>query len=71
MGRSFGQTGLGQSGAHATGAIVDIVAINVDIAIIIHDSGIFSIITGRPQPPPRRRTTKTPEKRLGATRFRT
>jgi len=71
LGRDFGQMGLGQSGAHTAGRIIDVVAIDVDISVIVYVGGIIRIVAKRPQPPPRSRTTKTPDKRHSAMRFRT
>ena len=70
LGQGFGQMGLGQSGANAAGVIVDIVAIDVDIAVIVDIGGIVRIVAGRPKPPPRSRITKTPDKLHIAMRFR-
>jgi hypothetical protein len=43
--------GLGQSGAN-TIIVVDIVTIDIDIAIIVDISGIITIVARRPKPPP-------------------
>ena len=53
--------GLGQSGANATLRPVYIVAIDVEVAVGVDIGGIIGIVAGRPQPPPRSRTTGTPE----------
>ena len=64
LGQGFGQMGLGQSGANTATHGADIVAIDVEIAIIVDIGGIVTIVARRPQPPPR--TTKTPDKRHSA-----
>ena len=60
LGQGFGHMGLGQSGANSAVVVVDIVAIDVDIAVIVDIGGIIAIIAGRPQPPPRRRYNQNP-----------
>ena len=54
---------LGQGGPNTTVVVVDVVAIDVDVAVVVDIGGIVAIVAGRPQPPPRSRTTKTPDKR--------
>ena len=56
--------GLRQSRPDATTIIVDIVAVDVDTAVIVDIGGVVAIIAGRPQPPPRSRITKTPDNAL-------
>ncbi|MCL1997962.1 MAG: hypothetical protein FWG65_04260 [Turicibacter sp.] len=53
---------LGQSGANSA-TRRDIVAIHVDIAVLVDIGGIVRVVARRPQPPPRSRSTKSPNKR--------
>jgi len=41
-----------QSRANTTSLIIDIVAIEVDIAVIVDIRGVILIVAGRPKPPP-------------------
>ena len=41
-----------QCGANGIIIVVDIVAVLVDVAVIVHIGGIILIVAGRPQPPP-------------------
>ena len=53
----------GQSGANTAGVIVDIVTIDVDIAVIVDIGGIVTVVAGRPKPPPRSPYNQNPRKR--------
>jgi hypothetical protein len=45
---------MGSCGANRTIFIVYIVAVRIDVAIIVHVGCIVIIVTGGPEPPPRR-----------------
>ena len=50
---------LGQGGANTAVVVVDVVAVDAGIAVVVDIGGIIAIVAGRPQPPPRSRKTKT------------
>jgi len=70
LGTRFRANGLGQSGAYTACFIVDIVAIDVEFAVIVDIGGIITIVAGRAEPPPESRTTKTPDNAIAHSRLK-
>ena len=52
--------GLGQSGTDAAVVVVDVVAIDVDVAVVVDIGGIVAVVAGRPKLPPRSRYNQNP-----------